>query len=37
MNTFQDIAPTVMELAGAKVPGHVAFRSLLPLIEGKTS
>jgi choline-sulfatase len=34
---IQDIAPTVMELAGAEVPGHVAFRSLLPLIEGKTS
>jgi len=29
---LQDVVPTVMELAGAEVPGHVDFRSLLPLI-----
>jgi len=32
---LQDVMPTTLELAGAEVPGHVEFRSLLPLIEGK--
>ncbi len=32
---LQDIMPTALELAGAEVPGHVQFRSLLPLIAGE--
>ena len=32
---LQDVAPTVMELAGAEVPPHMDFKSLLPLIEGE--
>ncbi|MEM9236479.1 MAG: sulfatase-like hydrolase/transferase, partial [Verrucomicrobiota bacterium] len=31
---FQDFMPTTLELAGAPVPDHVAFQSLLPLIQG---
>jgi arylsulfatase A-like enzyme len=32
---FQDVMPTVIELAGAEIPGHVEFRSLLPLLAGE--
>ncbi len=31
---LQDIMPTALALAGAEVPERVAFRNLLPLIEG---
>jgi choline-sulfatase len=31
---LQDIMPTALELAGAAVPAHVRFRSLLPLLRG---
>ncbi len=31
---LQDIMPTALELAGAPVPGHVRFKSLLPLLRG---
>jgi choline-sulfatase len=34
---LQDIMPTSIELAGAKVPENVAFHSLLPLATGKTN
>lgn len=34
---LQDIMPTTLELAGAPVPDHVEFRSLLPLIRGGRS
>ncbi|WP_158972761.1 sulfatase-like hydrolase/transferase [Paraglaciecola sp. L3A3] len=33
---LQDVMPTSIELAGAKVPENVAFHSLLPLATGKT-
>src|SRR5690606_34635756 len=33
----QDVVPTTLELAGAEVPDHVGFRSLLPLIRGETT
>ena len=32
---LQDIMPTTLELAGAPVPGHVKFHSLLPLLRGE--
>ena len=32
---LQDIMPTTLDLAGAAVPGHVQFRSLMPLLRGK--
>ena len=32
---LQDIMPSTLELAGAKKPGHVQFKSLMPLISGK--
>jgi len=32
---LQDIMPSTLELAGIEIPGHVEFKSLLPLIEGK--
>jgi len=32
---LQDIMPTALELAGAPIPSHVRFRSLLPLIRGE--
>jgi choline-sulfatase len=32
---LQDIMPTSLELAGVPKPGHVQFRSLLPLIRGE--
>lgn len=32
-----DLMPTTLELAGAPVPAHVSFRSLLPLIDGSAS
>lgn len=32
---MQDIVPTTLELAGAEIPGHVDFRSLLPLVRGE--
>jgi len=31
---LQDIMPTTLELAGAKKPDHVQFKSLMPLIRG---
>lgn len=31
---LQDIMPTTLELAGAPVPPHVRFKSLLPLLRG---
>ena len=33
---LQDVMPTTLELAGAKVPDHVAFRSLLPFLRGES-
>lgn len=33
---LQDVMPTALELAGRSVPAWVDFRSLLPLIEGRT-
>ncbi|MEC9004323.1 MAG: sulfatase-like hydrolase/transferase [Planctomycetota bacterium] len=33
---LQDVMPTTLELAGIKKPGHVQFKSLLPLIKGET-
>ncbi len=30
---YQDIVPTTMELAGIEPPEHIAFRSLMPLID----
>jgi choline-sulfatase len=32
---LQDLMPTALELAGAAVPAHVRFKSLLPLIRGE--
>lgn len=32
---LQDIMPTTLELAGADIPEHVRFKSLMPLIEGR--
>ncbi len=32
---LQDIMPTTLELAGMERPGHVRFKSLLPLIDGR--
>jgi choline-sulfatase len=32
---LQDLMPTALELAGAPVPAHVQFKSLLPLIRGE--
>ena len=32
---LQDIMPTTLELAECKVPEHVRFRSLMPLIDGR--
>lgn len=32
---LQDIMPSTLELAGADVPEHVQFKSLMPLISGK--
>ena len=32
---LQDIMPTALELAGAALPPHVQFKSLLPLIRGE--
>ena len=34
---MQDIMPTSLEIAGISVPNHVAFKSLLPVLEGKNS
>ncbi|MEN8200959.1 MAG: sulfatase-like hydrolase/transferase [Bacteroidota bacterium] len=34
---LQDIMPSTLELAGVEIPGHVEFKSLLPLIDGKKS
>lgn len=33
---IQDIVPTTLELAGAKIPEEVDFESLLPLVDGLT-
>lgn len=30
-----DIAPTMLEIGGAKIPGNIQGRSLLPLLQGK--
>ncbi len=32
---LQDVAPTTLELAGVEAPGHMQYRSLLPLIRGE--
>ena len=32
---LQDLMPTSLELAGAAIPAHVQFKSLLPLIRGE--
>ncbi len=32
---LQDVMPTVLELAGAVIPEHVQFRSLVPLLGGQ--
>ncbi|MHC4477277.1 MAG: sulfatase-like hydrolase/transferase [Planctomycetota bacterium] len=32
---LQDIMPSTLEVAGIDKPGHVQFKSLMPLIEGK--
>ena len=32
---LQDIMPTTLDLAGAPIPAHVQFRSLMPLIRGQ--
>ncbi len=32
---LQDIMPTTLELAGIEKPGHVQFRSLMPLLSGE--
>ena len=34
---LQDVMPTSLQLAGVPHPDHVEFKSLLPLIEGKTT
>lgn len=34
---LQDIMPTTLELAGAEIPEHVRFRSLMPLLDGRRS
>ncbi|REK08293.1 MAG: choline-sulfatase [Planctomycetota bacterium] len=34
---LQDVMPTVLTLAGAEVPEHVDFHSLLPLLSGESS
>jgi len=34
---LQDIVPTSLEIAGLKKPDHVEFKSIMPLIEGKSS
>ncbi len=31
---LQDVMPTALELAGARAPAHVQFKSLLPLVRG---
>lgn len=31
---LQDVMPTAMELAGAPIPDHVQFKSILPLLDG---
>ncbi len=33
--TTTDIAPTVLELAGVKIPSHVQGKSLLPMLKGE--
>ena len=33
---LQDVMPTSLELAGATIPDHVQFKSLQPLLNGKT-
>ncbi len=33
---LQDVMPTSLELAGSKIPDHVQFQSLRPLLDGKT-
>ena len=32
---LQDIMPTTLEMAGASIPDHVQFRSLLPVLSGE--
>ena len=34
---LQDVMPTILELAGAEVPGHIEFHSLLPFADGSRS
>ncbi|MDB4569891.1 sulfatase-like hydrolase/transferase [Akkermansiaceae bacterium] len=33
---LQDIVPTSLEIAGAEIPEHVQFQSLVPIIEGSS-
>ena len=32
---MQDVMPTTLQIAGKKIPSHVQFKSLLPLIRGR--
>ena len=34
---LQDVVPTSLELAGASIPEHVDFKSLLPVLRGETT
>jgi choline-sulfatase len=34
---LQDVAPTMLEMAGAPVPPEIQFKSLLPLVDGRES
>jgi arylsulfatase A-like enzyme len=34
---LQDIMPTVLELAGAEIPDHIEYHSLLPFTDGSRS
>ncbi|NNE92362.1 MAG: sulfatase-like hydrolase/transferase [Verrucomicrobiales bacterium] len=33
---LQDVMPTTLELAGAEIPDHVQFKSILPILEGES-
>jgi len=34
---LQDVMPTILELAGAEVPGHIEYHSLMPFTDGSRS
>ncbi|MEE9461684.1 MAG: sulfatase-like hydrolase/transferase [Bacteroidales bacterium] len=34
---LQDVMPTILELAGAELPGHIEYHSLLPFTDGSRS